>query len=80
MDLYKKYVDVIAIHRKSGKLTPMYICWEDGRKYKVDQVLNDSRRVSPVGGCGVRYVCMVQGQRKHLFLEKDKWFVESCQP
>ena len=63
MDLYKKYVDVIAMHRKSGKMMPMYICWEDGRKYKVDQVLNFASYAQTI------YISAKTGQRVNRLFE-----------
>ena len=65
MQLYKKYVDVVVMQRKTGELRPLYLCWNDGREYKIDKVLSHSRKESCVGG---------------LFLEKDRWFLESYQP
>lgn len=80
MDLYKRYVDVILMQKKTGEMLPMYVCWDNGKKYKIDRILNAEKRASPVGGCGIRYACMIQGKRRHLYLEKDRWFIESTQP
>jgi hypothetical protein len=80
MELYKRYVDVIVMHQKSGHILPLYLCWEGGRRYKIDRILSTERRSSPVGGCGIRYACMIQGQHRNLYLEKDRWFIESYQP
>ena len=57
MQLYKKYVDVVVMQRKTGELRPLYLCWNDGREYKIDKVLSHSRKESCVGGCGIR-LCM----------------------
>ncbi|MBQ9047173.1 MAG: hypothetical protein IJ120_04650 [Solobacterium sp.] len=80
MELYKRYVDVVLMQKKTGRIVPLYLFWEDGRKYKIDKVISAERRASPVGGCGIRYACMIQGERRNLYLEKDKWFIESYQP
>ncbi len=80
MELYKRYVDVVLLQRRSGQIEPLYLCWDNGRKYRIDKILEVSRRASPVGGCGIRYVCLIRGQRRNLFLEKDKWFIESTRP
>ena len=80
MELYKRYVEVILRQERSGKIIPMYICWENGKQYKIDKVLRAERRASAVGGCGMRYTCMIEGKQRNLFLEKDKWFIESHQP
>ena len=70
MLVYKRYVDVILRHHKSGELEPMYVCWDDGQNYKIEKVLSRSRRASAAGGC----------QQRNLYLEKDKWFIETCKP
>lgn len=80
MLLYKRYVDVVTVQKKNGETTPLYVIWEDGRKYAIDKVVNVERRASQVGGCGLRYVCMICGHRRNLFLEKNRWFIESTRP
>ena len=78
--LYKRYVDVVLMQKKSGDIIPLYVCWDNGRKYKIDKIIDKGRSVSSVGGCGMRYTCMIGGQAKRLYLEKDKWFIESAKP
>lgn len=80
MGLYKRYVDVVLVQKKSGTASPLFVIWEDGTKYKIDRILSVQRRASEVGGCGVRYQCMIQGEKRNLFLEKNRWFIESHQP
>ena len=50
MQLYKKYVDVVVMQRKTGELRPLYLCWNDGREYKIDKVLSHSSLVLVVVG------------------------------
>ena len=59
MELYKRYVDVVTLQRKSGTMTPLFLLWDDGRKYAIDKVVSVERRASQVGGCGIRYACMI---------------------
>ena len=80
MQLYKRYIDVIVRQRKNGELIPLFVCWEDGRRYKNDKILNKQRRASEVGGCGLRFSCLIEGRQRNIFFEKDKWFIESHQP
>ena len=80
MELYKRYVDIVLKQTKQGKIEPLYVCWENGKSYAIDKVLSIERRASQVGGCGVRYVCLICGQRRNLYLEKNRWFIESTQP
>lgn len=74
----KKYVDVLAEFTKEGLLIPRQINWEDGRKFTVERVLDMRRAASRSGGCGMRYTCLICGQRKYLFYEDNRlWFVDA---
>jgi hypothetical protein len=43
----------------------------------IDRIISGpERRTSQVGGVGKRYVIEISGQRRNLFLEKDRWFLE----
>ena len=82
---HKVYVSVIEVRHKDGKLSPLFITWEDGRRFRIDKVLNICRAASlKAGGAGLRYTIRVKGEEKHLFLEEDrncaKWFVERKAP
>ena len=79
-NLYKRYVDVVIMVDKNGGIKPLSICWEDGKSYPIDRVVSIEPRASVVGGCGMRYTCMIQGQTRHLFLEKNRFFIESYLP
>lgn len=74
----KTYVDVSARFTPDGRLIPLWITWEDGRRYFIDRVLRTERAASRKGGgIGIRYTCMVCGNRIHLFYEENyRWFVE----
>lgn len=73
----KKYVDVYAIFYADGRVNPVSIIWEDGRKFEIDRILDIRRAASlKAGGSGIRYVCMVLGKRVTLFLEENRWFIE----
>ena len=80
MELYKHYVDVIVMQKKNGRIIPLYLCWDDGQKYKIDRILCSERKVSQTGGCGIHYECVIHGVIRNLYLEKNKWFVESRHP
>ncbi|NCB33239.1 MAG: hypothetical protein EOM64_05075 [Erysipelotrichia bacterium] len=82
MELYKRYIKVVAVYGKTGDVQPLYFYWDDGKRYRIDRILSRERRASQVGGCGIRYVCMIQGSQRSLFLEQEKnrWFIESYQP
>ncbi len=74
---HKVYVQVAAVFQTDGRLLPVSFVWEDGRRYKIDQILDVVRAASlKAGGIGMRYTCMVQGRETNLFLEEDRWFME----
>lgn len=74
----KVYVDVLIKQDKDGRITPLEVTWEDGKKYEVDKVTQVCRAASmKAGGCGIRYTCQIQNKETYLFLEENKWFMES---
>ena len=73
----KRYVDVVALHREDGSVRPLSIVWEDGRRFKVERILDTRRAASlKVGGTGVRYLVRIQNKDTFLFFEDPRWFVE----
>ncbi len=81
IQLYKRYVRMITLVGKNGEVTPLYIVWDNNVRYKVDKVLEVRKAFSPVGGAGILYRCRVEkhGER-NIYLEKDRWFIESHKP
>ncbi|MFA6282224.1 MAG: hypothetical protein WCY05_06980 [Candidatus Omnitrophota bacterium] len=78
----KKYVDIIIKVSTSGKVTPMAILWDDGRKYDIDKVIDVRYSASQTGEGGIRYKCLVQGKEVFVFEEQGKkrlWFIETDQ-
>lgn len=74
---HKAYVGVIAHFAPSGKLLPLSIEWEDGKRYDIDEITNVCRAASrKAGGAGIRYTVRIGKAIRHLFLEEDKWFIE----
>lgn len=72
----KKYVPVIVRFDETGKLRPILIEYDDGRKFMIDKVL-DVRRAAceSAGGVGDRYTVRIQGKESYLWLEQNRWFV-----
>lgn len=72
------YVKVIARHDETGKVCPLEVEWEDGRRFEVDRLL-DVRRAAALkaGGQGVRYTVRILGKETYLFEDEGRWFVEA---
>ena len=79
MKLYKNYVDVITLYTKKSEIMPLYIVGDNGKRYKIQRVFEKHIARSPVGGGGMRYSIMIQNQHRYLYLEKDRWFIESTE-
>ena len=75
---YRVYVRVVAEFDETGSVRPLSIVWEDGRKFKVDKVLDVRRAVATkAGGQGMRYTCRIMGKETYLFNDDGRWFVEA---
>lgn len=74
----RAYVKVIARHDETGKVCPLEVEWEDGRRFEVDKLL-DVRRAAALkaGGQGVRYTVRILGKETYLFEDEGRWFVEA---
>ena len=70
------YIDVTARFTPEGKVLPLFINWEDGRRFPIDRVLDVCRAAYlKQGGIGLRYTCRIGGQIRYLFLDGTKWFL-----
>lgn len=78
--LYKKYISVLTRMEKDERLIPVSIIWENDIQFPIDKIYKISNKASVVGGCGVCYECLVGGQRRSLYFERTRWFIESVKP
>lgn len=76
----KRYVDVVSLTTADGRVTPLTIVWNDGRRYQIDRVTNRRQAHSlKTGGTGMRYTILVEGRQTHLWYDdyRGAWFVEA---
>ena len=72
---YKAYVEVVADFSSDGRMKPLRLVWEDGRKYDIDKILRVDRCASLKAGGAIL------GQRVELFYEENGfWFVNRKTP
>lgn len=72
-----EYVEVICRYDLNGEIFPICIIWHDGVKYKIDRIIQKCPAASlKGGGAGMRYTCLIQNQRRYLFLNRNRWFIE----
>ena len=66
----KVYVSTAAEFSADGFLRPLWIIWEDGRRFDIDRVVQVERAASrKAGGVGLRYTVMIGGKRHHLYMK-----------
>ncbi len=80
----KVYIDVMLEVNRDGIMRPVRLLWEDGRTFPVERILEvcpvteDGQCQEKAGGSDrVRYTCLIDGKRSHIFKEKDRWYVQS---
>ena len=79
-DREKKYVDVVSLTTSDALVTPLYIVWDDGRRFNIDRVTNRRQAHSlKTGGTGMRYTIQVNGRQTYLYYDdyQRRWFVEA---
>ena len=86
----KHYVDVIMRLRDDGRIVPLSVCWDDGRTFHIDQVLDGPISNAPrsANRRALRYTVRIGRRRTNLFLECEagegapiatralRWYVE----
>lgn len=76
----KVYVSVFLYVDTDGKMKPVALEWENGRRYRIEKV--SSERNCPPDHVGAlltrRYDVIIGGKEKRLYLETQsaRWFVE----
>ena len=74
----KEYIKVYAVFNTNGYVIPKSFLYSDGNIYKIDKVKNMERKASTkVGGSGIRYTVLIQGEEKYIFRDEDKWYIEA---
>ena len=77
MSYRKVYVEVVVRFLKEGGMRPLWLIWEDGRKFEVERVCFIERKSARVGSVlPVRYTCVIRGKEKFLYYENLRWFLE----
>ena len=73
----KVHIQVVAQHDLEGRIRPLSLIWEDGRKFPIDRVLDIRQAASLKSGLqGIRYTCRIAVKEVYLFCDDGKWFLE----
>lgn len=79
MGFEKIYLEVVVKFPAEGGMRPLYLVWEDGKKYPIDRVKSAGYAPARVPAVlPLRYTCIFGGQERYLYYEEDgrRWFVE----
>lgn len=77
---HRAYIGVYTYTTPQGDILPSRIRWEDGHEWAIDRVLSVRPGVAlKAGGSGMRYLVMISGYQRTLFLVDGRWFVEVSQ-
>lgn len=74
----KRFIDVICLNDRSGKLRPLTLIWDENNKYEITKIL-EIKPLSLLSSnqTGLKYTCLFSTNIKHnLYLDKGKWYVE----
>ncbi len=80
MEYEKIYVSVAVRFPQEGGMRPLYIEWENGRRFSIGRIKFIEHASARVGSVlPVRYTCVIAGKEKFLYFEPEeqRWFVES---
>ena len=73
----KIYVSVIARYDIDGNIIPISVLWHNHLSYSIDKITQIIPAASlKSGGYGLRYTVKIQGKRRYLYLEENRWFIE----
>ena len=69
----RRYVDVIARWRDDGVITPLSVCWPDGRTFQIERVIGQpiANSFSDKGTRTLRYTVQIGNRETHLYLEQE---------
>lgn len=78
----KIYVDVEVRWNKDGSLIPLAVWWLQGidewERYEIDQVLSGPILCAALtGGTARRYEVKIGRGRRFLYLDDNRWFLET---
>lgn len=80
----KEYVDVVVVETTDGDCLPIALRTEEGFVYQIDDILGIKERAPAyiAGGHGMRYTCVIRGEKHYLFHDRRMWFLEltNCLP
>lgn len=63
---------------ENGNIMPISFRYEDGNVYAIDKVICVRKMAAmKTGGAGIRYTCRIKNCRRYIFMEENRWFIET---
>lgn len=76
MPVYKYYVEVEVRIDLYSRMEPLMV-YVKNKAYPIQAILEQRECFSEAGGSGKLFICRIGKQVRHLFQEKNRWFIES---
>ena len=71
------YVNTVVRYDSEGKVTPLWIEWTNGKRYKIDKILSVETNGSlRIGITGYRFQVRILGQERQLLFDGRRWHIE----
>ena len=77
METYRHYVSMITVCDRQGILTPLTLIWDDGKRYRIDAILERKESAVTDGQRALCYRCRIAGSQRSIFYAQARWFVET---
>ena len=75
MQYRRAYVGMVLKVAPDGKVCPLEVIWEDGKRYPVDSVKNVTPAAKTnVGGPGLQYTLVIKHQERFFYENEGRWF------
>ena len=79
MEYRRVFIETAVKFYREGGMRPLWLVWEDGRKFSIDRVKYIERAPAHAGAVlPVRYTCMIADRERNLYFEEEtqRWFLE----
>ena len=70
------FVSTVVRFDADGNVTPMWIEWTNGEKYKIDKIVTVTRSSALHSDMGYRYLVLIRNQERELGFDGHRWFVQ----
>lgn len=71
------FVNTVVRFDSYGNISPLWIEWFDGTKYKIDRILKTETTSALRSNTGFRYLVRIKGRERELGYDGRQWFIQT---